>query len=411
MKDLNLEKSYFILFSFIPVSIVLGPSISLINILIISIFFLSLKIFDKSFIFKKDLIFFLLIFVYIYLLFNLIISIDYTQGIFRNFGFLRYILLFFAINYYFSISKRSDHFFLVWTLFIYIIVFDIFIEFFLGRNLFGYGEAYANRIVSFFKDEPIVGGYILGFMFIIVGFLFDKFKDKKIHYKVLILILLSILFISIVLTGERSNSFKAVFGIIIFLSLNRNINLSNKIIMALSVIIIVVSIIFSSNYLKARYGHQLFSNFFDSEKRSKYIEWNPYLRLYKSGYAMFKDYPIFGVGNKNYRIVAQDFEKNEYYYPSTHPHQIYFEFLSEHGIVGSIILLCVFFYLIFKNLKIIILSKNSLQLGCFSYLIINFLPILPSGAFFNDFNSNLFWLNLAIMYACNPNTNIFLTNK
>ena len=41
-------------------------------------------------------------------------------------------------------------------------------------------------------------------------------------------------------------------------------------------------------------------------------------------------------------------------------------------------------YGIFKNLKIIILSRNSVQLGCFTYLVINFIPILPSGSFFND---------------------------
>jgi hypothetical protein len=65
----------------------------------------------------------------------------------------------------------------------------------------------------------------------------------------------------------------------------------------------------------------------------------------------------------------------------------------------------------FKNLKIIILSRNSIQLGCLIYLIINFLPILPSGSFFNDFNSTLFWVNLSLMYACNTETNIFNKSK
>ena len=92
---------------------------------------------------------------------------------------------------------------------------------------------------------------------------------------------------------------------------------------------------------------------------------------------------------------------------STHPHQIYFELLSEHGAIGTIILLSFIFIMMFKNLKVIILSRNSIQLGCFVYLIINFIPILPSGSFFGDFNSTLFWLNLSIMYACNFKTNIF----
>ena len=38
------------------------------------------------------------------------------------------------------------------------------------------------------------------------------------------------------------------------------------------------------------------------------------------------------------------------------------------------------------------MSRNSIQLGCFAYLVINFMPILPSGSFFNDFSSTLFGL-------------------
>ena len=134
------------------------------------------------------------------------------------------------------------------------------------------------------------------------------------------------------------------------------------------------------------------------------------MKLYKSGLAVFKDYPIFGVGNKNYRVITTkniETKINDNYLLNTHPHQIYIEFLSEHGLVGSVILLSIFFYLIFKNFKIIILTRNSIQLGCFTYVVLNFMPILPSGSFFNDFSSSLFWINLSIMYACNKKTNIF----
>ena len=34
---------------------------------------------------------------------------------------------------------------------------------------------YVDRIVSFFKDEPIAGAYLLGFNFIIVGYFFFQF--------------------------------------------------------------------------------------------------------------------------------------------------------------------------------------------------------------------------------------------
>ena len=95
------------------------------------------------------------------------------------------------------------------------------------------------------------------------------------------------------------------------------------------------------------------------------------------------------------------------YICGNHPHQIYVEFLSEHGIIGGLILLTIIFKLIFKNLPILIKSKNYVQLGCFVFLLNVFLPLIPSGAFFGDFSSNFFWINMSILYASNPNTNIF----
>ena len=285
--------------------------------------------------------------------------------------------------------------------------FDSFVEFSFGKNLLGYGDdLYVDRIVSFFKDEPIVGAYLLGFNFIIVGYFFEKFYKQNLKLKLVLFLILFILVGCILITGERSNGIKAIIGLMIFLFLNNKISAKIKISIFLFSLVFTGLIISNSNYLKVRYGQQLFSQLFDNNQRDQFIENNLYLKLYKSGLAVFKDNPIFGVGNKNYRVITTkniETKKNEDYVLNTHPHQIYIELLSEHGLVGTIILLSIFFYLIFKNLKIIIISRNSIQLGCFTYLIINFLPILPSGSFFNDFSSTLFWINLSIMYACKKN--------
>ena len=96
---------------------------------------------------------------------------------------------------------------------------------------------------------------------------------------------------------------------------------------------------------------------------------------------------------------------------TTHPHQVYIEFLAEHGALGTIIILSLFFLLIFQNLKKIIYSKNFIQIGAFIYLLSCFLPLLPSGSFFTDFNITLFFINLSFMYAINKSTNIFFVEK
>ena len=169
----------------------------------------------------------------------------------------------------------------------------------------------------------------------------------------------------------------------------------------------------NSDYLKHRYIGQIFSKIY-AEKNLEYFENNIYIKLYKSGFEVFKNNPLTGVGNKNYRVETcshkNKFKKNDYFC-TTHPHQIYFEFLAEHGFVGIILLLYIFFKLIFKNLREIIGSQNYLQIGAFTFLISNFLPLLPSGAFFSDFNISLFILNLSILYAVNEKTNIFFIKE
>ena len=138
-----------------------------------------------------------------------------------------------------------------------------------------------------------------------------------------------------------------------------------------------------------------------------------YLRIYKSGFEVFKNYPLFGVGNKNYRIETCKNQKNKsiktqkIYKCTTHPHQIYLEFLSEHGLLGSLIMFFILYKLIFSKIKSVIRSDNYLQLGSFIYLILVFLPLIPSGAFFNDYMLTLFIINLSIFYASNLNLNIF----
>ena len=410
MQKQKFEGIYLFLISTLPISIVVGPSISLLNILLIIItFFINFKL--EQIKIEKKFLFYLLVILYVYLIFNSFISIDYKEGIYRNLGFLRFIIIFIAINLFFKISKRQFKFLNIWSAIILIIIFDSFIEFSFGKNLLGYGDdLYADRVVSFFKDEPIVGAYLLGFNFIIVGYFFEKFYKQNTKLKLALFLILFILVGCILITGERSNGIKAIIGLIIFLFLNNKISAKIKMSIFLFSLVFTGLIISNSNYLKVRYGQQLFSQLFDSNQRDQFIENNLYLKLYKSGFAVFRDYPIFGVGNKNYRVITTkniETKINEDYVLNTHPHQIYIELLSEHGLVGTIILLSIFFYLIFKNLKIIIISRNSIQLGCFTYLIINFLPILPSGSFFNDFSSTLFWINLSIMYACNEKTNIF----
>ena len=105
-----------ILFSILPISIIIGSSASLINTVLFSLCFVliyfnknDIKIYD----FKPVL---LLIILNLYLIFNSFISIDMMSGIFRNFGFVRFILFFVMVNYLFSINEKNLDIFKIWTI-------------------------------------------------------------------------------------------------------------------------------------------------------------------------------------------------------------------------------------------------------------------------------------------------------
>ena len=412
------NKPFLILFSFLPLSIVIGPSISLFNILILVLMYLYVFFYENHYKFLKNSnVVKLLFLIYLYLIINSILSINYEISLTRNLGFIRLILLFLTINYIFFLYENNSKIFSFWSVIIIIFVIDVYFERFTGTNIFGWGAQEINgipqpngsRVVSFFKDEPIAGAYLNGFIFLISGYLISKNKDKKLK-SILYFIVIALFYLSVVASGERSNAIKATCGIIIFFVILDFVKTRYKIFIFTALIGLIVFFISSSNYLKNRYIVQMFYE----SREANFFQENIYIKLYKSGLNVFKNYPIFGVGNKNYRIESckdkKDIIKYDYQC-TTHPHQIYIELLAEHGIVGTLILLSIFFFLIFKNLKIIILSKNYIQVGCFINLLINFTPLIPSGSFFSDFNITLFFINFSLLYAANKKTNIFFMEK
>jgi len=415
----KLVNSYFlILFSFIPASIIIGPAVSLINILLVDFSFIFLIICKKDYKFLSNKTVKFTIYFCLYLIFNSIISKDFLMSSHRNFGFIRFTILFLAFNYFFFNKDFVNKVLIIWMIILSILSLDTYIESIFGKNILGYGEAYGSRIVSFFKDEPIVGGYINGFYLVIVGYLFYINNEASNKYKNLILIFSIFFLVAIILTGERSNTIKAIFGFLLFYFFNDYFKFKEKIFLILLLILMFILLFNTSSFLKLRYGGQFFKPivsiflFNDKIKKNEIdieneLKDNIYLNLYQSGFEVFKKYPIFGVGNKNYRIETCSNEKNSKYVCNTHPHQVYFEFLAEHGFIGVMVLFYILFNLVFSKIKVILTSKNYLQLGCLIFLTTSFIPLLPSGAFFADNNLNIFWINLSIMYSVGKKTNVF----
>ena len=86
--------------------------------------------------------------------------------------------MFIVINYFFFSKENTDKIFKIWFTIFCIVLFDTFYELIIGHNILGYGGSDTKRVVSFFKDEFIVGSFLNGLFFIIVGFLFSNFERK-----------------------------------------------------------------------------------------------------------------------------------------------------------------------------------------------------------------------------------------
>ena len=71
---------------------------------------------------------------------------------------------------------------------------------------------------------------------------------------------------------------------------------------------------------------------------------------YDTAWQIFRDYPIFGVGNSKFRYVCHDKKyfdaeiRFTYQRCSNHPHQVHFEILAEQGMLGYLIIIFSIFH-------------------------------------------------------------------
>ena len=165
------EKFIIFLFSFLPISLILGNSAINSNIIIIDLFFLLTCYRQKQWSWIGNKYFYFFISIWIYLVINSLISqnliggfditrkeIIYPQkeSIVRSVGFIRFIIFLFAVQYFFFNSKKIfNQIFLYWSIIIFVVLIDVAFERIFGFNLLGFESPSPRRVVSFFKDELV----------------------------------------------------------------------------------------------------------------------------------------------------------------------------------------------------------------------------------------------------------------
>ena len=117
------EKFIIFLFSFLPISLILGNAAINSNILIIDLFFLFTCYRQKQWSWIKNKHFYFFIFILIYLILNSIIVDNYATSVFdtirkkivypqresiiRSIGFIRFVIFLFAVQYFFINFKKA----------------------------------------------------------------------------------------------------------------------------------------------------------------------------------------------------------------------------------------------------------------------------------------------------------------
>lgn len=399
--SINYEKINFSLLLILPLSLLFGTLISEIIIFFIILIFLSKSYKNKNWEWTKNIEFKFLLLIWIYLILNSIFANNFSLSISRGLFFFRFILLAFAISEILKNENLRKKIFTYWIALVIFVSIDIYVEFFFKKNLLGNYSLYPDRIASFTGKELKIGHYLSALFLLPFSFFIDENNYKNIKINFVLLFFLAFVGFAILATGERSNSIRAFFCFILFITLLKQKNKLVKYIIIGFFIISSYAAIDNINKIKNRYT-EIIENI---NKPIILLKSTQHGAHYVTAWKIFKNYPYLGVGNKNFReeceksIYADSSYKFTSFRCSTHPHQIYFEFLSELGILGTLLIVSFVFFITtkalliyLKNCKLIILAPNL-------YITSTFLPIIPSGSFFTSFGATLFWLNVGIMFS------------
>ena len=404
-----------ILFVLIPLSLISGPFIPDLSLVIITINFILLTIINKKYeIFNsKFLVFFFLFWLMITIVSFFSLN---TSSIQSGLFYFRFGL--FSLAGYILIDVKKDllKYILYLLLFIYFILFiDSIYQYKFNENLLGF--KYINpgnfRITSFFGKDEILGSYsvrLLPLTFFLIIFTLDKSNIKK---RILFISLFIISSVIILISGERTSL--ALFSLLILFLFISSFNLRKLLIFPIIASMIIFTVVISkSDKIKKRMINTTINQLGLSEKSERIVLFS---KIYEGHYLialnMFKEKPIFGHGPKTFRFYCskeENFVANNAC--TTHPHNFYAQILAETGLVGFLFLLTIFLYILFlflKNFYFQIKYKkqliSDLGLCLLSSYFITLFPILPSGNFFNN------WLSIIIYYPLGFLIYIIKNNK
>lgn len=433
--NLITNKISFVVILFFPLLYIIGAAALNSAIVILSLFFLvslnksQLKKLLTNNIFRIFLIFFLYL-----VITNLIINYN-NYSLIKSLYYLKFLFFPFAIYFFLNnfndTQKKIYYYFNI--LLILFVGFDALIQYFYGQNLFGFKSPMDDRLSGVFNQELVVGSflYLIGVPACILFMNYEKlnFINKTLIFSLAILTIFVIIF-----SGERANLI--MFFLFILLNIIFNESIRKKLIIFFLVFILSFLILINfSKDLKYRYWDHLYiltnleqvvivdentitssskvskSDAIDQNYRINLENLNKILISFKNtqwgshwitAYNIFEDNPYLGSGFRSFRFECSNekyslIDSNSYHQRcSTHPHNIFFEILSETGIIGLflfILIICNVFYNFYKKGL-----KNVHTYILLTIIITIVFPIKPSGALLSSWYGSILWYLFGIFF-------------
>lgn len=348
------------------------------------------------------------------LIISSLLSDHLFYSFFKSFFYIRFLLFSLCLWYLLNENKNLLKYIFYSLIFCFLIlIFDGYFQFFFEKNILGW-PLIDTRVSSLFKDELILGSYFSRvfpiFFAIYICLSSQKIFLKKYnnYYIFIILFLFICIDVLIFLSGERVALFylnlSSIFIIFFIPSYKK---------MRIFTILISILIIFSISVFKPSFSERVVNQTLnqlinsnestlneDLEKKDKiYVFSKEHEDHYKSAILMFLDNKIFGVGPYGFKKNCHlDKYKTSFESCTTHPHNTYIQILAELGIFGIFFILFVFSSLIFYLFKNFFYKKifTDFQIGLLSCFFITLWPFVPTGNFFNNWLSIIYYFPLGI---------------
>ena len=398
-----LDKISLLLLFFIPIALVTGPFLADLSLSIIVIIFLYKVIKYDQFQKLNNKFFLILILICFFLIINSLLSDNIYLSIKPTLFYFRFGVFCFAIFYLMEEynEKIIKNLFYIISSILFLLLIGQIYDLIFQKNILT-GESIDNfRHTSLFGDDEVIGSYVAR---LFPFFLFIALKQKKINQNI-IFILMIVAGCIVFLSSERTSFFFYTITLVIFIALSEA-KLRKIIFLNLLILSSILGVFFLTNSDFNHRVYQTYNQIFDIKNdTSKIVIFSEtHQSHYQLAYKMFREKPMFGHGVKMFRDYCG---KDENYINklacTTHPHNVAMQFLAETGVIFTIIIYFFYLLLIWKIIQLFLkrnFKKNYVinysQICFLISLLITFFPFSPSGNFFDNWLSVVYYYPLGI---------------